>query len=68
MAEGKAVVASDVGGVSELVENGVTGQLVPPQAQERLAELIVGLLRDPEKRKRMGKKEQGRIKQYFSFE
>ena len=42
-----AVVATTIGGIPEVVEDGVTGLLVPPQAPEALAEKIALLLDDP---------------------
>lgn len=55
MAFGKPVVASAVGGVPEVVEDGVTGLLVDPCTDvELLARQILRLLRNPEERRRMG--------------
>jgi glycosyltransferase involved in cell wall biosynthesis len=48
MALSRPVVASDVGGIPEMVEDGVTGVLVPHDQPEALAAAIVRLLRDPE--------------------
>ena len=42
---GRAVIASAVGGLPEILEDGVTGVLVPPDDVERLAAAIVGLAR-----------------------
>ena len=47
MERGRPVVASDVGGLPEIVEHGVTGIVVPPDDPERLAAALVALLRDP---------------------
>jgi glycosyltransferase involved in cell wall biosynthesis len=47
MASGKPVIATQVGGVSELVEDGVSGHVVPPGDAESLAEAIIALA-DPE--------------------
>ena len=54
MACGTTVVASCVGGVPELVDDGVTGLLVPPGDSAALAEAILALLDDPALRERMG--------------
>jgi glycosyltransferase involved in cell wall biosynthesis len=46
-AAGRAVVATRVGGVPEVVEDGVTGLLVPPGDARALAEAMASLLGDP---------------------
>src|SRR5690349_1770364 len=51
---GRPVVASAVGGSPEVVEDGVTGILVPRGDAVALAAAVVRLLRDPEARARMG--------------
>jgi glycosyltransferase involved in cell wall biosynthesis len=48
------VVASDVGGVGELVADGTTGMLVPPADPGALAAALDRLLADPELRRRLG--------------
>jgi glycosyltransferase involved in cell wall biosynthesis len=53
MAAGLAVVASNVGGIPEIVVEGVTGRLVPPADPERLTEAMVALLSDPATTERM---------------
>jgi glycosyltransferase involved in cell wall biosynthesis len=54
MAFGLPVVATNVGGLSEVVEDGVTGILVPPHDAAALADAITSLLRDSNRRRRMG--------------
>jgi phosphatidyl-myo-inositol dimannoside synthase len=48
------VVASDAGGLPEVVEHGVTGLVVPRGDSPALAEAIGSLLADPERRRQMG--------------
>jgi len=55
MAAGLPVVATDVGGVSELVEHGVTGLLVPAEGEIELADAIARLLEDGEAREKMSR-------------
>jgi D-inositol-3-phosphate glycosyltransferase len=56
MACGTPVVASDVGGLSSLIEDGVTGFLVPEGNAEFFAERISLLLHDTALRNAMGKR------------
>ncbi|MGD0605319.1 MAG: glycosyltransferase family 4 protein [Streptosporangiaceae bacterium] len=51
---GRAVVASDVGGLRDVVRHGVTGLLVPPGDPGALAAALDSLLEDPQTRQRMG--------------
>ncbi len=48
------VVATTVGGIPEIVEDGKTGILVPPRDVARLTEAIVTLAEDPLLRTKMG--------------
>jgi glycosyltransferase involved in cell wall biosynthesis len=61
MAAGKAVVASRVGGIPELVAGCDTGLLVPPGQPEPLSEAVAALLLDDERRVRMGRQGRRRI-------
>ena len=51
---GKPVVATRVGGIPDVVTDGIEGSLVPPKDVDALAQVIVELLRDERKRKVMG--------------
>src|SRR5262249_38140835 len=55
MAAGCAVVATRVGGVPELVLEGVTGCMVPPHSPSAMAHAIVHLMRHDTLRERMGR-------------
>jgi len=50
----KAVLASRIGGIPDLIENEKTGILVDPRSPEQIAEGVMTLLQDPGKRHRMG--------------
>jgi L-malate glycosyltransferase len=52
---GLPVVASDVGGLPEVLRDGETGLLVPPEQPQALADALLVLLRDQELRERMGR-------------
>ena len=66
MASSLPLVASAVGEVPGVVEDGATGLLVPAEDAERLAEAILDLLRDGEKRRRFGAAGRRRIEQEYS--
>ena len=68
MALSKATVASDTGGIPEVVSHGETGLLVPPRDARELASAIATLLKDPERRERMGRAGLERVKRLFSAE
>lgn len=68
MAAGKPIVATRVGGVPEVVEEGEGGILVPPGRPEELASGIRLLLSSPERRKRMGHYNKEKVKKEFNVE
>ena len=66
MAAGLPVVASAVGGISELVVHGQTGYLVPPGDAGALSQTLARLLADPRLRRRLG--DAGRARAEASFD
>jgi glycosyltransferase involved in cell wall biosynthesis len=56
MACGCACIATDVVGVQELIEHGVTGLLVPENDPHALADAITQLLADPQRAEAMGQR------------
>ena len=68
MAAGRAVVASRTGGIPELVEDGVSGLLVPPADPAALAKALDLLGSRPDLRRKLGASARERAKQRFSLE
>lgn len=67
MALGRPVVASAVGGIPDLVEDGVTGLLVPPGDSAALAAALESLLLDPKKAEAFGRAARARWESEFSL-
>ena len=68
MAAGLPVVASGIFGIPELVEEGVTGLLVPPGDPAAIARAIAALAADPAIRRRMGAAARRRYEERFTLE
>jgi glycosyltransferase involved in cell wall biosynthesis len=68
MAAGKAVVATRVGGLAELIVDGLTGLLVYPGDVEGLASAIAKLVDDPSLAQEMGNKGAERVREHFTLE
>ena len=51
---GRPIVASNTGGLPEVIQDGVTGILVPPEQPAALATAIASLIADPVRRRAMG--------------
>jgi glycosyltransferase involved in cell wall biosynthesis len=64
MAAGKPIVASNVGGIPDLVQHGHNGLLVPPGDDQALAAAIRQLINDPAKAKMMGQRGRERCHQF----
>jgi glycosyltransferase involved in cell wall biosynthesis len=67
LAAGVPVVATAVGGTPEVLEDGVSGLLVPPASPKALADRIAELLRDERRRREMGERGRQHVHAHFSF-
>ena len=63
-----AVVATTIGGIPEVVKDGVTGLLVPPRDATALAEKIGALLDDPALSARLGQAARAAIEKSYSLD
>lgn len=68
MSLGKAVIATDLGGATEQIDDGVSGALVPPGDPVALADVICSLLKDPDRRASMGRAAVRRVTSEFPSE
>lgn len=68
MACGCAVVASDTGAFRTIVDEGVTGHVVPTEDVEALADRLRALMRDPVRTAEMGRLGRERVEHAFSVE
>jgi glycosyltransferase involved in cell wall biosynthesis len=68
MALYKPVVATRAGGIPEIVQDGITGLLVPPQNSVALADAIQYLLQHPAQGKTFGAAGRQRVLQHFTAE
>lgn len=68
MAAGLPVIATRVASIPEIVEDGVSGLLVPPQDPDRFAAAINTLIADPALAHRMGQAGQTRVADNFTVE
>ncbi len=68
MASGTPVIGTQVGGIPDIIQEGVTGFLVPPADEYALAEKMVYLLENPEEALAMGQRGRAFVQTYFSPE
>jgi glycosyltransferase involved in cell wall biosynthesis len=67
MAMGKPVVGTSIAGTPELIENGVTGLLVPPADPDAMAEAMMQICgTDPDARREMGRRARRKMEMNFS--
>ena len=67
MLQGTTVVASNIGGLSELIENGVNGILFPPGDENVLSEILTDIAKRPQERLRMGLSAQKHIRKNHTW-
>jgi trehalose synthase len=65
MWKARPVVASDVGGIADQIEDGVTGALVAPRDLRAYGEQVRALLDDPHRAERIGEAAQARVRERF---
>jgi glycosyltransferase involved in cell wall biosynthesis len=58
------IVASEIGGVPDVVKDGENGLLVPPRDSKALADAIIYLLENEDVRKEMGKNGKNKVVNY----
>lgn len=68
MACARPIVATNTGGIPEVVEDGVTGMLVPPRDSAALARVIVQLLSDSDHRRQLAMAGFDRVRERFTVE
>ena len=66
MASGKPIIATRPGGPSEIVEDGVSGLLIPPRNAEAIAEAVIHILAQPEVARKMGEAGRKRVLEQFT--
>lgn len=65
---GAPVVGGRAGGVPDVVADGETGLLIDPRSRAELERALIGLLRDPERAKAMGRRSRERILAEFTWD
>jgi len=68
MALGKPVVANDTGGTVEIVENGKNGVLISDELPDEIAEILIDLLNDSDRRKRFGCEGKKKVNEEFTLQ
>src|SRR3546814_10061340 len=67
LSQGLACLATRVAAIPELVDDGVTGVLVPPDNPAALAAALARLIADPAERRRLGAAGQQRVRADFDM-
>ena len=64
----RATIATRVGGIPEILTNGLSGVLIPPQNVSEIARACVFLLEDPKRRSDLGSALRQRVHEQFSLQ
>jgi len=68
MACSRPIIATNAGGIPEVVDDGVTGLLVPPRDHHAMADAIVALVSNEQRRRAMGEAGFARVNEKFTVE
>jgi len=68
LASGLPIVATRSGGIPEMIEDGISGTLIDRGNVEQLSSAVLGLLRNPERRRTMGAAARARAANFFSWD
>jgi len=68
MAAGLPVIATPVGGIPEVVQDGVSGLLIPPKDPDALGQAILSILPYPDVRRHMGEEGRRIVREQFSVD
>jgi glycosyltransferase involved in cell wall biosynthesis len=68
LAMGKPVIATNTGGLPEIIEDGVTGLLIPPENPDPIANAIIRMAREKEEAKEMAARGKDKTLKNFTFQ
>jgi glycosyltransferase involved in cell wall biosynthesis len=64
----RPVVASAVGGIGDVIKDGITGLLVPEKDPDAIAKAVLRLLEDPNYARQLGEQGFGHVRNYFDWD
>lgn len=65
---GVPVIATDIGGINEVISDNVTGKIIPPDNPELLRSAILELIQNEEERNRLGSELQKKVLSEFTWQ
>lgn len=68
LAMGKPVIATNTGGLSEIIENGVTGLLIPPRDSEAISNAVIWMAKNSENAREMAVNGRNKIVKDYTFQ